>query len=1290
MTPRQKELVRNSLEKMKPIADTTNALFYGRLFNLDPSLEQLLQNNLEDRDLLMQMIGSAMNGFDRFSQLEPTLKELGARYAGYGVEECDYETMGTALLWTLERVQGESFTPDLKNAWTSFYELLADKMKAGAREAFIVRTNHERHITTGAGSRDHLSTPVSQNLKWREPDMRTLDSYEQLTARFATTLATLIFVLFLGVAAGAAKTITVTGTGDTIAVDGVVTLREAITAANTNAASGDASAGHPGLDVIKFNIPGGGVQTISPTSALPTITEQLTIDGYTQPGASVNALVVGDNAVLQIELNGTNAGVNTTGLSINVANCIIRGLAINRFGLDGVDLLADNTQILGNYIGVDPTGLIDLGNFRQGVMVKSSNNVFGTSAPADRNVISGNGPSPQGSTGIFLFGNNVSGNKIQGNYIGTNSAGTSAIPNTTNGINIAAGDLNIVGGSKPGEGNLISGNGGAISIGNFSTNTKIIGNLIGTKADGISPLGNDSGIGLGSQATSAVIGGTAPGEGNVIAFSQGGAGITVLPQNQKNAILGNSIFHNQSANQSRLGIDLFDNSFIGGVTPNDPGDIDTGGNGLQNFPVITSATANGNTTNLQGTLNSTANAQFRIELFSNSVCSPSGFGEGEKYIGFTTVNTDVNGNGNFTLSVSNASLVGQIFTATATDANGNTSEFSACASGVVSSPGTLQLSTNLVSQQENSGSFTLNVNRTNGSTGTVTVHYATADNTANAPSDYTSTSGTLTFNDGEMSKTITVPIIDDNIPEGTETFTLTLSNPTGGAVLGNLTTATFFIQDNDKPTLSINDVSQVEGNSGTTAFTFTVTSSNALPYDVDATYATANGTATAGSDYQPTNGVISIKAGQTTKTITVNVSGDTSQEPDETFFVNLSLANNATIAKAQGTGTIINDDAPAAPTLQFNNATYTVQEDLGALTITVTRSGDSSGTASVNYTTNDGTATQKGDFEYAAGKLTFAPGDTSKTIQVLINEDMYLEGQETFGLTLSNATGASLGAQSTASVAITDDSPESITNPIDDAQSFVYTLYHDFLNREPDPSGLAFWTSQINSCGANQVCIDLKRANVSAAFFLSIEFQQTGYLVERIYKASYGNLPGAPVPLRLNEFVPDTRAIGQGLIVGQAGWQQVIENNTQAFAAEFVQRSRFTLAYPVAMTPAQFVDALSTNAGLVPLPADRQAAINEFGGGGTSADIAARARALRDVAENPKLAQQEFNSAFVLMQYFGYLRRDPNASPEPGLNYAGYNFWLGKLNQFNGNYNDAEMVKAFLISSEYRQRFGPF
>jgi uncharacterized protein (DUF2141 family) len=266
------------------------------------------------------------------------------------------------------------------------------------------------------------------------------------------------------------------------------------------------------------------------------------------------------------------------------------------------------------------------------------------------------------------------------------------------------------------------------------------------------------------------------------------------------------------------------------------------------------------------------------------------------------------------------------------------------------------------------------------------------------------------------------------------------------------------------------------------------------------------------------------------------------------------------------------------------------------------------------------------------------------------------------------------------------------SNPIDCPDAFVRQHYLDFLNRQADDLGLAFWTNEITSCGADPQCIEYKRINVSAAFYLSTEFQGTGYLVERVYKAAYGDATGTstfggthqiPVPIiRLNEFLPDTQELGNGVIVNQPGWEQVLENNKQAFLTEFVQRNRFTTAYPQSMTAGQFVDKLNDNAGNVLSVAERDQLVNEL-----TALTKTRAQVLRAVAEDADLNTIEFNRAFVLMQYLGYLRRNPNDAPDN--DYTGFDFWLGKLNQFNGNYINAEMVKAFIVSGEYRGRFGP-
>ena len=401
-------------------------------------------------------------------------------------------------------------------------------------------------------------------------------------------------------------------------------------------------------------------------------------------------------------------------------------------------------------------------------------------------------------------------------------------------------------------------------------------------------------------------------------------------------------------------------------------------------------------------------------------------------------------------------------------------------------------------------------------------------------------------------------------------------------------------------------------------------------------------------------------------------------------------------------GLILHAEAPA--TVQFSAASYNTSENVGSLSVTVVRSGDTSGIATVNYASGDsagasscnsqnsGAANSRCDYETTAGRLTFAAGETTKTILIPLVDDVYAEGSESFTMTLSSPIGATLGAASVATVNINDDDALTGTNPINIASFFVRLHYIDFFTREPDAGGQAFWTDQITSCGADAACVEIRRINVSAAFYLSIEFQGTGYLVERIYKTAYGNGTGTStlggvhqlsVPIvRFNEFLPDTQEIGRGVVVGQPGADQLLESNKQAFVNSFVQRSRFTTAFPIGMAPATFVDALNTNAGNVLSPAERDQLVNDLTSGART-----RAQVLRAVAEDSDLVDTESNRAFVLMQYFGYLRRNPNDAPD--ADHTGYDFWLGKLNQFNGNFVNAEMVKAFIVSGEYRQRFGP-
>jgi len=381
--------------------------------------------------------------------------------------------------------------------------------------------------------------------------------------------------------------------------------------------------------------------------------------------------------------------------------------------------------------------------------------------------------------------------------------------------------------------------------------------------------------------------------------------------------------------------------------------------------------------------------------------------------------------------------------------------------------------------------------------------------------------------------------------------------------------------------------------------------------------------------------------------------------------------------------------------VQFNAATYGATESIGLTTITVNRLGETSGVATVNYATVDGTASERSDYLAALGTLRFAAGEMSKTISVFVVNDSFGESAESFGITLSNPVDCTLGSPATPTVTINSDESVNGLNPVRDASFstdfYVRQHYLDFFNREPDAGGLAFWKDQIDAC-TTQECREIRRINVSAAFFLSIEFQQTGYLVERLYKVAYGSGTGTStlggthqisVPIvRLNEFLPDTQQIGRGVVIGAPGAGELLENNKQTLISEFVLRSRFTTAYPSSIMPTQFVTMLNTNAGGVLSQAESDQLISDLTSGAKT-----RAQVLRAVAEDPDLFAAETNRAFVLAQFFGYLRRNPNDAPDS--DYTGYDFWLGKLNQFNGSFVNAEMVKAFIVSGEYQQRFGP-
>jgi hypothetical protein len=242
-----------------------------------------------------------------------------------------------------------------------------------------------------------------------------------------------------------------------------------------------------------------------------------------------------------------------------------------------------------------------------------------------------------------------------------------------------------------------------------------------------------------------------------------------------------------------------------------------------------------------------------------------------------------------------------------------------------------------------------------------------------------------------------------------------------------------------------------------------------------------------------------------------------------------------------------------------------------------------------------------------------------------------------------------------------------VQNPLDYSSYFVRQHYVDFLGREPDETGRAFWQSQIASCGADAQCVEVRRINVSAAYFLSIEFKETGFLIYKLYRASFGRT------VLMREFFGDMQEVGKGIIVGEPGWQDRLAANKSAFFKAWVQRADFRGRYD-SMTHAQFVDSLYASMGVSAQRSERDSLVSSLQSG-----AATRADVLAKLADNADFARLEKNRAFVLMQYFGYMRRDPDQ--------IGWDFWLGKLDENNGDFVKAQMVKAFLSSDEYRNRF---
>ena len=783
-------------------------------------------------------------------------------------------------------------------------------------------------------------------------------------------------------------TLVVTSTADTIAEDGVVTFREAITSANNNAnVNADVvAAGTYGTDTINFNIPGSGVQTISPASALPQITDPVFIDGYTQPGSVTNTNTPdqgGSNAVLLIELSGSNlSGGN--GLHVIAADSTIRGLVINRFAGSGIQIDRNRALVAGNFIGVDPTGTVALGNGIGIQIVNGNDTTIGGTTPDTRNVISANA-----STGVrasTFFQAAVSGTSVLGNLIGTDRTGTQALGNGAFGVHFNyPGTNNRVGGDFPEARNIISGNftSGvlfstvAISIINDVSGSRVLGNYIGTDVTGTMPLGNGRhGVefSLGDALLGHVeVGGVTPADRNIIAFN-GQDGVSFDSSTTRNvsaAILSNAIFGNGG-----LGTD-FNND---GVTPNDAGDTDSGPSGLQNFPVITSVSRTGGSTTATGTLNSAPITSFRLEFFANDAADPSSFGEGQTFLGFTNVITDAAGNASFTATLPVATTATQFITATATrrppesSVPIETSEFSQLiadlALTIADSPDPVSVGQDLTytltitnpSLSSPSGPVTL----TDTLPANVTFVSATA-----SQGTFTQSGSTVTFALGTVAL------------GGSATATITV-RPTAaaaGTTLTNSATVTSLINDpnsvnnTDSETTNVSaapapeadlQVTKLENASPAVAgtdLTYTITVTNAGPTDAQTVSLTdplptgttfvsasqASGTAfnlttpPAGSDGTFTASTTTLAAGASASfTLVLHVSAST---PDDTTLNNTATVSSATpdpnpANNSDTSSTGVNTQADLRVTKSASSASVAAAGNL-TYTITVTNAGPS-------------------------------------------------------------------------------------------------------------------------------------------------------------------------------------------------------------------------------------------------------------------------------------------------------------------------------------------------------------
>ncbi|MBL0028906.1 MAG: right-handed parallel beta-helix repeat-containing protein [Rhodanobacteraceae bacterium] len=655
---------------------------------------------------------------------------------------------------------------------------------------------------------------------------------------------------------------------------------------------------------------GGGIRAITATGS--TIGGTAAGAGNLISGNSSNGISLdGDTSALVIAGNriGTNAAGNAAlanqqyGIGVGGADHVIGGSTaaarnlISGNGSQGILLSGSNHLVQGNYIGTDATGAFDLGNNGYGVRIyDATGGELGGDTVAKGNLISGNSRGvsfEQGATGLLL----------RNNIIGLNASMLAKLPNSGNAIDLFTSGNTI---GTAGAGNVLSGNDrSGILISGHASGNLIQGNWIGTNKALAAGLGNLTGGIYITDGYDNFIGGPGAGEGNVIAYNAYvGAWIERGDGNDfsRNAIYGND----------RLGIDVGEL----GPQPNDAQDADIAGNRRQNFPLLTSVLA-GATTEVDGLLKNEPNTLYRVEFFTSPSCDLTGLGEGDVY--FATVDVLTGPDGTGVIDASLAPTAAPFMSATVTDPQGNTSEFSPCAKTTGPNPGVIQFfNASVLSYEGVLPTAKVAITRSQGMAGTVTANFTVSDQSAFAGSDYVDSDQVVTFLDGEVIKIVEIPLVPDLTVEGTENANLALATPTGGATLGTAASLLYiFDEDIARPGIIVDDVSITEGNSGQQQMTFNVHLS-ASDHQVTVGYLSESGTAVAGEDFTLSSGTLVFPASANVQTQTVNVpiTGDATTESDEILWLRMTVISGGgtwVAYDAYGLGLIVNDDGIVQP-----------------------------------------------------------------------------------------------------------------------------------------------------------------------------------------------------------------------------------------------------------------------------------------------------------------------------------------------------------------------------------------